>query len=83
MNACVGGAPLPPVWGEVHGRTAELFFPQGFDPLSDVLVSCPCPMYRLGTGVQDASRLIDPRTPPHHQGVGEPPYGRATSQVLN
>jgi hypothetical protein len=30
-----------------------------------------------------ASRLIDPRNHPRHQGVGAPPYGRASSQVLN
>jgi hypothetical protein len=29
------------------------------------------------------SRLIDPRNPPRHQGVGTPPCGRASSQVLN
>jgi hypothetical protein len=29
-------------------------------------------MYLLGTGVRDASRLIDPRNPPCHQGVCAP-----------
>jgi hypothetical protein len=29
-------------------------------------------MYRLGTGVRDASRLIDPRNPPRHQGWVNP-----------
>jgi len=39
-------------------------------------------MYLLGTGVRGASRLIDPRNPPRHQGVGAPPYLLASSQAL-
>ena len=41
----------------------ELFFPRGFTPPSDSLESRPCSMHPLGTGVWDASRLIDPRNP--------------------
>ena len=36
------------------------------------LESRPCPMYLLGTCVRDASRLVDPRNPPRHQGVVHP-----------
>jgi len=41
----------------------ELFFPRGLTPLFDSLESRPCPMYLIGTGVRDASRMIEPRNP--------------------
>jgi hypothetical protein len=41
------------------------------------------PLSYVSAGVRDASRLIDPRNPPRHQGVSASLYGRPPSQVLN
>jgi hypothetical protein len=54
-------------WEEEFG--AVLPFPPG---LPDGLESRPCPLHLVGTGVRDASRLIDPRNPPRHQGGSAP-----------
>ena len=47
-------------------------------PPSDGLESRPCLTHPLGIGVWDASRLIDPETPPRHQGGGCTPLWTGT-----
>ena len=58
-----------------NGRTAPNSSSMRLDPTLRRfgVPALSCPMYLLGTGVRGASRLIDPRNPPRHQGLGAPP----------
>jgi hypothetical protein len=48
--------------GETEGPTRTIL-PMRLDPILRRFGVPTCPMYLLGTGVRDASRLIDPNPP--------------------